>query len=1399
VTVFNPAPGGGTSDAQTFMISDSLSGTWTQTDWAGGGGQLLWADATRYDSASGIDDSVNGEISLASTSTVLFSDDFTRPPDSPDPLSPWVASMGTWTVSGGVMQGSASSSRQYAYAYYSPTPVWSDYTVQGRIQMPTKSFGGGIGGRVDPATGAHYGVWVYPKGSSGGSNLLKLWKFRSWTDMGAGVPMQQVSLPAVGTDWHTLRMSFLGNRILVYYDGVLMIDVTDNNFDSSPPYSSGGISADWWTGTAPQPKTITVDDIYVVTLPGYESSGVLLSSAFDGWEGVQWQSVSWDAAAGGSTNVCVRTRTADLADQLAGASWSDCYGNSGSGFMGVNRRWIQYQLELTTSDPSTSPVFDEVRITYLPGTPGDPVPVITTLVPASVTAGGPGFTLTVNGSDFITGSMVRWNGTDRVTTFVSATQVTATISAADITVAGTAQVTVFNPAPGGGISNDQTFTIDNPVPTTTDLSPVSATAGEAAFILTVTGSGFVTGSVVQWNGLDRTTTYVSPTELTASITAADIAAAGTAQVTVFNLAPGGGMSNAQVFTITIPDNPVPGITSLSPLSATMGGAAFTLIVNGTDFITSSMVRWNGTDRTTTYLSPTQLTAAISAEDIAVAGTASVTVFNPAPGGGTSNAQTFTISAVNNPVPATTGLSPSSATAGGPAFTLTVNGSNFVTDSVVQWNGSSRTTTYVSPTELTAAIPAADMAVAGTALVTVFNPAPGGGVSNAQTFTITVSDNPIPTISSLSPSSATAGGAAFTLTVNGSDFVSDSVIRWNGTDRTTTYVSATQVTAAITSEDIAAAGTASVTVFNPAPGGGTSNAQTFTINNPDNPVPTTTGLSPASAIAGGPDFTLTVNGSGYMASSVVRWNGADRATTYISSTQLTAAITASDIATAGTAQVTVFNPAPGGGTSNAQTFTINNPDNPVPTTTGLSPASATAGGPDFTLTVNGTGYVASSVVRWNGADRTTTYVSSSQLTAAITAADIATAGTAQVTVFNPAPGGGTSNPQTFTISAVNNPVPTTTSLTPAFSTAGGVGFTLTVHGTGFINGSVVQWNGSDRTTTFVSTIQLTAAISAADIASAGTAQVTVFNPAPGGGTSNAQTFTINNPDNPVPTTIGLSPSSTTAGGSAFTLTISGSGFITGSVVQWNGSSRTTTYISSAQLSAAISAEDIAVAGTASVTVFNPAPGGGASNAQIFTINATSTVLFSDDFTRLPDSPDPLSPWVASMGTWTVTGGVMQGTGPARQYSYASLAAAPQWTDYTVQGLIQIPAGSFGGGIGGRVDAATGAHYGAWVYPTGSPGGSNLLKLWKFRSWTDIGGGVPMQQVNLPAVGTGWHTLQMTFTGNRILVYYDGVLRIDVTDNNYDSRAPYLSGGISMDWWTWSLPYTITVDDISVVTQ
>jgi hypothetical protein len=175
-------------------------------------------------------------------------------------------------------------------------------------------------------------------------------------------------------------------------------------------------------------------------------------------------------------------------------------------------------------------------------------------------------------------------------------------------------------------------------------------------------------------------------------------------------------------------------------------------------------------------------------------------------------------------PVLNGISPTNAQAGGGDFSLIVNGENFGNASVVQWNGLNRPTTFVSATQLVANISAADIATSGTASVTVSGP---GGTSNAAPFTI--DPRPvIPVIDNLLPVQAEAGGNAFTLTVNGQNFITSSLVRWNNTNRPTTFVSANQVTAAISAADIASAGTAFVTVFNP---DGPSNAASFTISPP----------------------------------------------------------------------------------------------------------------------------------------------------------------------------------------------------------------------------------------------------------------------------------------------------------------------------------------------------------------------------------------------------------------------------------------------------------------------------------------------------------------------------------------------------------------------------------------
>jgi hypothetical protein len=118
--------------------------------------------------------------------------------------------------------------------------------------------------------------------------------------------------------------------------------------------------------------------------------------------------------------------------------------------------------------------------------PVAPAPVLTSLAPSSATAGGPAFTLTVNGSNFVSGATVRWNGAARTTTFVSSAQVRAAIPATDIAAAGTAQVSVANPS--GNPSGALPFTVAAAPPPTSTFQLTVTRDGTAATRGTITST-----------------------------------------------------------------------------------------------------------------------------------------------------------------------------------------------------------------------------------------------------------------------------------------------------------------------------------------------------------------------------------------------------------------------------------------------------------------------------------------------------------------------------------------------------------------------------------------------------------------------------------------------------------------------------------------------------------------------------------------------------------------------------------------------------------------------------------------------------------------------------------------------------------------------------------------------
>jgi hypothetical protein len=247
-------------------------------------------------------------------------------------------------------------------------------------------------------------------------------------------------------------------------------------------------------------------------------------------------------------------------------------------------------------------------------------------------------------------------------------------------------------------------------------------------------------------------------------------------------------------------------------------------------------------------------------------------------------------------------------------------------------------------------------------------------------------------------------------------VQQSIVEWNSTQLAPVFVNTGELKVTIPPSLFQAPGTVTITVVTSPPGGGTTQGIMFTISPTTSPVPSISSLSPLSVQTGNAGVELKVMGSNFVAQSAVAVNGSRRTTTFVNSTLVETALSASDMATPGALQITVINPlspTPSGGVSN--TFPLN-VLNPFPTITSVSPTSAQAGSAPSTLTVTGTNFIGSQIsqISVNGVLRPTTFVSGTSLTTPLTGSDLLVAGVDQITVVNSAPGGGTSNIQIFPV-------------------------------------------------------------------------------------------------------------------------------------------------------------------------------------------------------------------------------------------------------------------------------------------------------------------------------------------------------------------------------------------------
>lgn len=216
-------------------------------------------------------------------------------------------------------------------------------------------------------------------------------------------------------------------------------------------------------------------------------------------------------------------------------------------------------------------------------------------------------------------------------------------------------------------------------------------------------------------------------------------------------------------------------------------------------------------------------------------------------------------------------------------------------------------------------------------------------------------NPLPALETLTPMQAPAGSPALTIALTGTGFTDQSRAYFGETELVTRWLSTTQLEADVTAALLAAPATVPVTVRNPAPAGGTSNAITFTVGG----APVLTALQPASDVADGLDKLLTLTGENFASGATVLFGATTLPATFQSSTSLAVTVPGSLTGTAGVFPVSVVNP--GGQTSNALPFTLVAPF----AINGFTPATGPVG---TAVAISGTGFdpvISGNVVRFNG--------------------------------------------------------------------------------------------------------------------------------------------------------------------------------------------------------------------------------------------------------------------------------------------------------------------------------------------------------------------------------------------------------------------------------------------------
>ncbi|MCD6506085.1 IPT/TIG domain-containing protein [Candidatus Poribacteria bacterium] len=780
-------------------------------------------------------------------------------------------------------------------------------------------------------------------------------------------------------------------------------------------------------------------------------------------------------------------------------------------------------------------------------------------------------------------------------TYLSSTELVATIDISQDTSLGGRYVTVVNPDGRTGMSSLPVFeVVDAPYVAVDTVYPDHGNQGASNLMVQITGANFVSGCSISFDispGVpDSNITVTGPTTVNGTgtviktyIEISSAAPLGGRYVTVTNPGGASATSASPIFTVV----GAPSITSVSPSSGELGSSISVIITGvnlvGNNSISGGLIEENLptisfgavpiTVSSLSYVDTTQISATfdLTAEGLS-AGTYTFTITNPG-GIQTSNQCGFTVVSP----PTVTGASPGRGNLGASNLDVQITGSDFVDGATVEFSGTGITVnsvTFNSSTSLTVNIDISSTAALGKRDIKVTNP--GIGTTPAVGNDLFEVVGP-PSITSVSPSQANRGAYITHFTVTGTNFVGTPTITFSGDG--ITVVSVNSITSTTLDVNIqisptATEGIRNITVTN---AGGVS----VTRNNAFNVLGdvTVTGVNPSSLNRGVNNINLTISGTNFMNGVTVSFNGTGitvNSVTYNSPTSLTVNVDVSPSASLGSRNVTVTNPYSISRTG-ANLFTVLGSVD----VTGISPDVASTGGSGMSVTITGNNFTSGATVTIGGCAVTSAVVVDSHTINAVLNVT-GGAGTYDVTVTNP--GGSTDTLSNgFTILAA----PAVTDISPSSGSQGATNMDVVITGERFVPGASVSFSGGGITVNSTSVdatlTKIYANITIDSTAGLTSRSVTVTNPG-GVSVTKANAFTVIGP----PAVVSISPASANIGVTGLSVTVQGSNFTSDSQVSFGAGVNvlSATFINSGRIDVTISIDSTAPLGLRDVTVTNP---------------------------------------------------------------------------------------------------------------------------------------------------------------------------------------------------------------------